>query len=61
MDTCKSLNINIRTVMKKAEMLKYKQMRNYEVKNLSYLLRYVPDRYKTKKYITELFFKMMEH
>ena len=58
----KSLNINIGTVMKNPEMLKFvpdhlrtKKMCNYAVKKLPYLLRYVPDRYKTKKCVIELF------
>ena len=56
MDTCKSLNINIGTVMKNAEMLKLvpdhlktKQMCNYAVEKLPFLIRYVSGQYKTKK------------
>ena len=50
----KSLSINIGTVMKNSEMLKFvpdhlktKKMCKYAVKKLPYLLRYVPDQYKT--------------
>ena len=50
MNTYKSLNINIGTVMKNPEMLKFipdhfktKQMCNYAVKKSPYLLRYVPN------------------
>ena len=50
MDTYKSLNINIGTVMKNSEMLKFvphhlktKQTCNYSVKKLTFVIRYVPD------------------
>ena len=50
MDVYKSLNINIGTVMKNPEMLKFvpdhlktKQMCNYVVKKLIFLIRYVPN------------------
>ena len=56
MDTYKSLNINIGTVIKNPEMLKLvpdhlkpKQIYNCAVK------RYVPNQYKTKKCVIELF------
>ena len=56
MDICKSLNINIGTVMKNPEMLKFapdhlktKKMHKHAVKKLPYLLRYVPDQYKTQQ------------
>ena len=46
----KPININIETVMKNPDMLKFipdhlktKQMCNYAVEKLPYLLRYVPD------------------
>ena len=55
MDIYKSLNINIGTVMKNPEMLKFvpdhlktKKMCKHAVKKLPYLLRYVPDQYKTQ-------------
>ena len=35
--------------------LKTKQMCNYAVKKLPYLLRHVPGQYKTKKCVIELF------
>ena len=51
MDTCKTLNINIGTVMTMSEMLKLvpdhletKQMYNYAVKKLPYQIRCVRDR-----------------
>ena len=43
MDVYKSSNISIATVMKNLEMCKH------AVKNLPYLLRYVPDQYKTQQ------------
>ena len=43
MDVYKSSNISIVTVMKNPEMCKH------AVKNLPYLLRYVPDQYKTQQ------------
>ena len=56
MDTKKSLNINIKTIMKNPEILKFipdhfktKHMCNYAVKKLPFVIRYVPDQYKTKK------------
>ena len=55
MEVCKYLNINIGTVMKNPEMLKFvpdhlktKRMCKHAVKKLPYLLRYVPDQYKTQ-------------
>ena len=52
----KPININIGTVMKTTEMLKFvpdhlktKQICNYAVKKLPFVTRYVPNRYKTKK------------
>ena len=56
MDIYKSLNINIGTLMKNPEMLKFipdhlktEKMCKHAVKKLTYLLRYAPDRYKTQK------------
>ena len=56
MDICESLNINIGTVMKNSEILKFvpdhlktKKMYKQAVKKLPYLLRYVPDWYKTQQ------------
>ena len=58
----KSLNISIRTVMKNLEMLKLvsdylktKKMCKHTVKKLPYLLRYVPDQYKTPQCVIKLF------
>ena len=58
----KSINTNIETIMKNPEMLKIvphhlktKQMCNCTVKKLPLVIRYVPDRYKTKKCVIELF------
>ena len=55
-DIIKSLNINVGTVMKNPEMLKFvpdhlktKKLCKHAVKKLSYLLRYVPDKYKTQQ------------
>ena len=55
MDVCKSLNISIGTVMINPEMLKFvpdhlktTKMCKHVVKKLPYLLRYVPDGYKTE-------------
>ena len=54
MNVYKSLNISIGTVMKNPEMLKFvsdhlktKNMCKHAIKKLPYLLRYVPDQYKT--------------
>ena len=54
MDIYKSLNINIGTAVKNPEILKFlpdhlktKKMCKDAVKKLRYLLRYVPDQYKT--------------
>ena len=51
----KSLNINIGTVMKNPEIIKFfpdhlktKKICKHGVKKLPYLLRYVPDQYKTQ-------------
>ena len=56
MDVYKSLNINITTVMKNPEMLKFatnhlqtKKMCKYAVKKVPYLLRYVPNKSKTQQ------------
>ena len=53
-DIYKSLNIDIGTVMRNPEMLKFvpdylktKKFSKNAVKKLPYLLRYVPDQYKT--------------
>ena len=55
MDNYKSLNINIGTVMKNPEMLKFvpdhlktKKMCKHAVKKWSFLVRYVPDQYETQ-------------
>ena len=60
MDIYKSLNINIGTVMKNLEMLKFipnhlktKNMCKHAVKKLPYLLRYVP--YRLNKCVIKLF------
>ena len=52
----KSININIRTVMKTPKTLKFipdhlktKKICKHIIKKLPYLLRYVPDRCKTQK------------
>ena len=49
-DTYKLFNINIRTVMKNPEMLKFipdhlktEQISNYAVKKLPFTIRYVPE------------------
>ena len=56
MEICNCLNINIGTVMKNPEMLKFvsdhlktKKLCKNEVKKLPDLLRYVPDQYKTQQ------------
>ena len=56
MDICKSLNINIGTVMKNPEILKFvpdhlktKKLCKNAVKKLPYLLKYAPDQYKTQQ------------
>ena len=56
MDIYKSLNINIGTIMKNPEILKFvpdhlktKKMCTHAVKKLHYLLIYVPERYKTQQ------------
>ena len=53
MDICKSLNINIGTVMKNPEMIKFVpdhlKIKKHAVKKLPYPLRYVPDQYKTQQ------------
>ena len=50
MNICKSLNINIGTVIKNLGILKFvtdhlktEKMRKHAVKKILYLLRYVPD------------------
>ena len=50
----KPINTNIEAVMKNPEMLRFvpnrlrtKQMCNYAVKKLPFVIRYVPDRYKS--------------
>ena len=55
MNIYKSLNVKIGRVMKNPEMLKFfadrletKKMCTHTVKKLPYLLRYVPDQYKTQ-------------
>ena len=55
MDIYKSLDINIGTIMKNSEMLtfgpdhlKTKKIYKHAVEKLPYLLRYVPDQYKTQ-------------
>ena len=56
MDIYKSLIINIGTIMKNPEILKFvpdhlktKKMCKHAVKKLHYLLIYVPERYKTQQ------------
>ena len=56
MDIFKSLNISIGIVMRNPEIwkfvpdyFKFKKMCKHAVKVLSYLLRYVPDQYKTQQ------------
>ena len=56
MDVYKSINISIGTVMKNPEILKFvpghlktKKMCKHAVKNLPFLIRYVPDKYKTQQ------------
>ena len=57
MDIYKSLNKNIGTVMENPEMLNCfpdylktnKKLCKHAIKKLPYLLRYVPDRYKTQQ------------
>ena len=56
MDIYKSLNINLGTVMKIPEILKYvpdhlktKKLCKHAVKKLRYLSRYVPEQYKTQQ------------
>ena len=56
MDIYKSLNINLGTVMKNPEILKYvpdhlktKKLCKHAVKKLRYLSRYVPEQYKTQQ------------
>ena len=60
MDIYKSLNINIGTVIKNPEMLKFvpdhlktKKMFKHAVKKLPYLLRYIPDQYTTQEMCDE--------
>ena len=55
MNIYKSLNVKIGRVMKNPEMLNFpadrletKKMCTHAVKKLPYLLRYVPDQYKTQ-------------
>ena len=55
MDTYKSLNFNIGTVIKNPEMVKFfpdhlktKQMCNYAAKKLPFVIRYVPDQLRLK-------------
>ena len=64
MDIYKSLNINIGTVLKNPEMLKFvpnhlktKKMCKHALKKLPYLLRYVSDQYKTQQVCDKLFSK----
>ena len=49
----KSLNINMGTIMRNPEMLKFVpnhlKTKMHGVKNLPYLLRYVPDQYMTQQ------------
>ena len=51
MDIYKSLNINIRTVMKNLEMLNFipDRLKKHEVEKVSYLLRHVPDQYNSQQ------------
>ena len=54
-DIYKSLNIDIETVMKNPEMLKFvpdhletKKLCKHAAKKIPFLIRYVPDQYKTQ-------------
>ena len=58
----KSSNISIRAKMKNSEMLNFvpdhlktKKMCKYAVKKLSFVIRYVLSKYKTKKCVIKLF------
>ena len=62
MNIFKSLNINIGTVMRNQEMLKFvpdhlktKKMRKHPIKKLPYLLRYIPDQIRLNKCVIKLF------
>ena len=68
MGICKSLNIKIGTVMENTEMLKIvadhlktKKTCKHAVKNLPYLLTYVPDQNKTQEMCDKTIPEMMEH
>ena len=61
-----SLSISIGTVMRNPEMLKFvpdhlktKQMCNYAVQKLPFVIRYVSDQYKTKCVIKLLIIMLM--
>ena len=54
-DKCKSVTLNIRTIMKNLEMLKFipdhlktKKMCKHAVKKLHFVIRYVGDQYKVQ-------------
>ena len=58
MDIFKSLNVNIRTLTKNPEIIKFVpdhlktdhlQMCKHALQKLPYLLKYVPDQYKTQQ------------
>ena len=66
-DDYKSSKNGIQAVMKNPEMLKTvpdhletKKMYNYAVKKITFCIRYVPDKYKTKKCVIKLFQKMVD-
>ena len=68
MDTCKSLNISVWTLMKNPEILKFvpdhlqtKKMFEHAVKKLPYLLRYVSDQFKTQQMCDKAILKKWEN
>ena len=68
MDIYKSLDISIGTVMKNPEMIKFvhlkyskKKLCKHSIKKLPYLLRYVPDQYKTQQICDKAVLEKVEH
>ena len=62
MDIYKSIKINIGTVIKNPELLKFvpdhlktKKLCKHAIKELPFVLRYVPDQYRLNKCVIELF------
>ena len=62
MDIYKSIKINIGTVIKNPELLKFvpdhlktKKLCKHAVKKLPFVIRYVPDQYRLNKCVIELF------